>query len=576
MKSIRLLVLLGCLTSCARLFAQLDETPEQHAQRMAWWREARFGMFIHWGIYSVPAGIWNGQKIDHIGEWIMHDAKIPVAEYAAFAAKFNPVKFDADAWVRTAKAAGMKYIIITAKHHDGFAMFDTGVSTYDIVDATPFKRDPLKELAAACAREGIRLGFYYSQAQDWHHAGGAARGGHWDKAQDGSMDAYLKNVAYPQVKELLTKYGPVAVLWWDTPEGMTQERAAMLAPLLNLQPGIISNNRLGGGFMGDTETPENRVPATGYPGDWEACMTMNDTWGFKSWDENWKSSETLIRTLIDIASKGGNYLLNVGPTSLGEIPPASVTRLSEIGRWMNAYGEAIYGTSASPFLRLSWGRATRKGDKLYLHVFAWPSDGKLVVPMRGVPARAHLMSGGGDGLKFTGSATGLTISVPPDAPNSIASVIVLEGVHEIDPLPPAPLAPNQAGILELQGDEAKLTGPGLRVTGNTRLQLSGWRDTGASATWEVQVPTTAEYEVTALAQFHSRSMGAEFSLVAGESRLGGVVGGEPSDQFTDRVLGRIIIPGGVPVKLTLSASKLPGGEFIALRTLKLRPTTTPK
>lgn len=573
MKTIRLVLLLSCLISIPRLHAGSDETPEQHAQRMAWWREARFGMFIHWGIYSVPAGIWQGQKIDHIGEWIMHDARIPVAEYASYAAGFNPVKFDAEAWVRTAKAAGMKYIIITAKHHDGFAMFDTAASTYDIVDATPFKRDPLKELAAACAREGIRLGFYYSQAQDWHHAGGAARGGHWDKAQEGSMDAYLKNVAYPQVKELLTKYGPVAVLWWDTPEGMTQERAATLAPLLSLQPGIISNNRLGGGFLGDTETPENRVPATGYPRDWEACMTMNDTWGFKSWDDNWKSSEALIRTLVDIASKGGNYLLNVGPTALGEIPAPSLERLRDVGTWMNKHSEAIYGTTASPFLRLGWGRTTRKGDTLYLHVFSWPADGKLVVPMRGVPSSARLLSGTGEKLTYATSASGLTVTVPRKAPDPVASVIVLEGMNNIDPLPPPPLAPDSAGHLELQGDEALLSGPGLRVTGNTRLQLSDWRDMRAAATWEVQVPVTAEYEVTALAQYHARSLGAVYVLAAGESSLEGTISGVAGDQFVARTLGHITLPGGRPVKLTLRTTNLPGGEFISLRTLQLRPVT---
>src|SRR3954466_14751347 len=297
------------------------ETLADHDARMKWWREARFGMFIHWGIYSVPAGVHKGKEMGpRIGEWIQQEMKIPVAEYAEYAQQFNPVKFDGDAWVRLAKEAGMKYIVITSKHHDGFAMFKSAASPFNIVDATPYHRDPLKELAAACQREGIKLGFYYSQAQDWHHAGGAARRGRWDPAQEGDMTEYIKNIAVPQVREILTKYGPIAVLWWDTPDNppfmMTRERADLLAPLLKLQPGIITNNRLGGGYMGDTETPENRVPATGYPRDWELCMTMNDTWGFKSYDTNWKSGEQLIRQLVDTASKGGNLLLNVGPTSL--------------------------------------------------------------------------------------------------------------------------------------------------------------------------------------------------------------------------------------------------------------------
>ena len=254
-------------------------------------------MFIHWGVYSVPAGTYQGKKIGGIGEWIMNNGRIPVAEYAGYAKEFNPTKFDADEWVETAQAAGMKYMVITAKHHDGFAMFHTKVDGYNIYDATPFNRDPLAELAAACRKHGMKLGFYYSQCQDWHHPGGEAlHGGHWDKAQDGDFDEYLNDVAIPQVKELLTNYGPVSVLWFDTPTKlMTRQRAAEFLPLLDLQPRIIVNNRLGGGFKGDTETPEQHIPPRGYPGrDWETCMTINDTWGYKSYDANFKSTQTLL------------------------------------------------------------------------------------------------------------------------------------------------------------------------------------------------------------------------------------------------------------------------------------------
>ena len=233
---------------------------------MAWWREARFGMFIHWGVYSVPAGTYNGKQIPGIGEWIMNRGKIPMAEYQAYAKEFNPVKFNADEWVKTAKNAGMKYIVITAKHHDGFAMFDTKASPWNIMQATPFGRDPLKELAAACKKYGIKLGFYYSQAQDWNN-GGSASGGKWDPAQQRDMDDYIDKIAVPQVKELLTHYGEFpAVIWWDTAIDMNSNRAAKLVELLKLKPGIIYNNRLGGGFKGDTETPEQIIPATGYSG----------------------------------------------------------------------------------------------------------------------------------------------------------------------------------------------------------------------------------------------------------------------------------------------------------------------
>ncbi|HEY4787321.1 MAG TPA: alpha-L-fucosidase, partial [Bacteroidales bacterium] len=431
------------------LFAQQQLTRDQ---RMQWWREARFGMFIHWGVYSVPAGVYKGHEMKRGGaEWIMNRMKIPVAEYQQYAKEFNPVKYDADAWVKMAKEAGMKYIVITAKHHDGFAMFKTGASKWNIVDATPYGKDVLKPLAEACKKYGIKLGFYYSQAQDWNNPGGAAarkiasegwdnpdsasidaytkeHSGHWDPAQTtATMAEYIDRVAVPQVKELLTNYGDVAVLWWDTPTNMTDEFAEKLNALLKLQPAIITNDRLKRpNFLGDTKTPEQKIPILSELDgkDWETCMTMNGSWGYKSYDHKWKSTETLVRNLIDIASKGGNYLLNVGPKSDGEFPQESIDHLKEIGVWMKANGEAIYDSKASPLQSLPWGRCTRKetknGTVLYLSVFDWPTNGKLEVPgLKNQVISAKLLTTGVK-LKISASGEGLVIEVPDKAPDTIA------------------------------------------------------------------------------------------------------------------------------------------------------------
>jgi len=479
------LLLASALTPQTSPNPYANETVTQRDARMKWFREARFGMFIHWGVYSVPAGVYDGKEIGGVGERIMNSGKIPVDRYRAYAKEFNPVKYDADKWVQIAKNAGMKYIVITSKHHDGFAMFNSGASDWNIVKATPFGRDPLAELAKACQKHGIRLGLYYSQAQDWNN-GGSAAGGHWDPKQDRDMTDYIQKVAVPQVKEILTKYGKVSVLWWDTLVGITKEQSDMLIPLLKLQPGIIHNNRLGH-YPGDTETPEQYVPATGYPGrDWETCMTMNDTWGFKSTDHNWKSSETLIRTLVDVASKGGNFLLNVGPTSLGEIPNPSVERLASVGEWMRMNSSAIYGTSASPFKKLAWGRYTKvlgkDGASLYLHVFDWPKNGTLLVPGLKSKVGSALLLDGGKKLAFKNTPGGVEISVPTQAPDKISTTIKLMVRGEIKIEQPE-LALKLGTTLTLQPEDAKLHGGIQSEERGGKPNLGFWLDPKDYAEW---------------------------------------------------------------------------------------------
>ncbi len=375
----------------------LTETKAQKEERMKWWKDARFGLFIHWGLYSVPAGEWKGDT-SH-AEWIRTTAQIPIHEYEKFVQQFNPVKFNAEDWVKLAKAAGMRYIVITSKHHDGFCMFNTKQTDFDIM-STPFRRDVMKELSAACKKEGIQLCFYHS-IMDWHHPDYLPRR-EWEKdrpitgANLSNYISYMKN----ELKELLTNYGKIGVLWFDGEweNTWTHEKGKDLYQYVrSLQPSIIINNRVDvgregmqgltkeGEFVGDFGTPEQEIPATGIPGiDWESCMTMNNNWGYNSHDNNWKSSEDLVRKLIDIASKGGNFLLNIGPTSEGVFPDPAIDRLKDIGSWMSVNHESIYQTKASPFKILSWGRCTQKpiagGTRLYLHIFDWPADGKLMVP----------------------------------------------------------------------------------------------------------------------------------------------------------------------------------------------------
>jgi len=434
--------------------AQTTESKSEKDARMEWWREARFGMFIHWGVYSQWGGVYHGHQQARGGaEWIMNRCKIPVAEYQERAKSFDPVKYDPDAWVKLAKEAGMKYIVITAKHHDGFALFDSKASKWNVVDATAYGKDLLKPLAEACRKYGMKLGFYYSQAQDWNNPGGAvarkemregwpnpdsakidaytkAHNGHWDPAQETRTFAkYIDEVAVPQVKELLTNYGDIAVLWWDTPTNMTDDAALKLQALLKLQPNIITNDRLKRpNFPGDTKTPEQKIPTQSELDgkDWETCMTMNGSWGYKSWDHNWKSTETLIRNLVDIASKGGNYLLNVGPKDDGTFPQESIDRLKKIGEWMKVNHEAIYKTKASPVAPFDWGRCTSVKSKnnttLYFSVFNWPADGKLLVPgLKNKILSAKFLAGGNVKAQLVNG--GIQLNVPAKAIDPIATVI---------------------------------------------------------------------------------------------------------------------------------------------------------
>jgi alpha-L-fucosidase len=436
------IILISCNNESSDLTTDKDNLSRQ-SSIPEWFRDGKFGMFIHWGPYSVLGGEWNGKRIKQgdNAEWIMQKLEIPVDEYRKIAATFNPVDFDAEEWVALAKKAGMKYIIITSKHHDGFAMYDSEVSNYNIVDYTPYGRDPLKELSEACAEAGIRFCIYYSHREDWEHP--YAYGNTWDfdssQTKLDTMDypelfrKYLDEKAIPQLKELLTNYGPMGIVWFD--RGMyTQEQGKEFVELIhNLQPDCIVNGRVGHynkELLGDYQSlADNGMPIGGIEEYWETPQTLNDTWGYSKHDNNWKQAEEIIRRMVTIISKGGNYLLNVGPTGEGIIPQPSAEILSRVGKWMDKNSESIYGTSSSPFTyELPWGFCTRKGNLLYLHVFDWPEDGILEVEgLYNDPLEAYLLINKEKQLDIRKESNNkLHINLPESPPDDINTVVVLK------------------------------------------------------------------------------------------------------------------------------------------------------
>jgi alpha-L-fucosidase len=554
-----------------------NETKAHRDARMHWWREARFGMFIHWGLYAQLAGTWDGKKTGGAGEWIMHDMKIPVEAYASNAKNFDPEQFNADQWVGIAKAAGMKYIVMTAKHHEGFAMFHSSTDPFNLWDMTPFKRDPIAEMGAACKRAGLKFGVYYSQAQDWHHAGGAAYGGHWDPMQDGDLHEYVRKVAAPQVKELLTKYKP-AILWWDTSVPMSDEDIKALTASFGADPGLIANNRLGNGIPGDTETPEQYIPPTGYPGkDWETCMTMNDTWGYKSFDNHFKSTEMLIHNLIDIASKGGNYLLNVGPEPTGLIPAPEVERLKEMGEWLGHNGESIYATTASPYKRLPFdGRCTVKGHNLYVNVFAWPEAGLSLAGLQ-TPIRRASVIATGQRLKLTTEPDGSIQIERPSTVDAVSTAIKLElSGPPVVVEPEYLIPPKKGGGFDLSASEATMDGGEIATEVRGRITNIGyWTNKSDAAQWKVR-STGGTFNVALNYSCEPATEGSSFEILVdgADSGVGGVVAKTASwaDYQTMRLSGTLTMtPGNHVIKIV--AKTKPGFAVMNLRKIVLTPVT---
>ncbi len=546
------------LLSAGLLFAALaagqpSQPPLPKEERTRWFREAKFGMFIHWGAYSV------------IGrhEWARHRFQIPQAEYDKYARRFNPVNYDPKLWVDIASNAGCKYMVITSKHHDGFSIWRSRASDYDM-EVTPYGGDPLKMLVEACRKKEMRLGFYHS-IMDWHHKDYLPKRA-WEAAgpkTGGDNNRYV-DFMKAQLNELLTGFGDVSMIWFDGEWEHTlrdlKRDDEIYDYILGLQPNCLINDRLyerAPGNRADFGTPEQFVPATGMkdpagkPILWESCVTINrDSWGYNRYETEFKTTRDLIRMLIEVVSKGGNLLLNVGPTPDGRIQDEFVTRLNAMGRWMKGNSEAIYGTTASPFARLPFfGRATTKGSLLYLHVFEWPADGRLRVPgLKNLVHSAYLVAEPSKKLVTRRADGDILISVPAQAPDETASVVALR----LDGPPvtsPYVIRPDQKGVVRLGAESCEIE---TRFEQRAKLEnalghvfLTNWNRSDDVPTWTFAVPRAGRYRVSVSYGTGRGGQGTEFEIAVGKAALTGKVqntGGEWV--FKSYALGEVQLPAG--------------------------------
>ena len=560
-----------------------------HDRRMGWWRDARLGLFIHWGVYSDLAGVWNGQPVEGYAEHIQRKARIPMDVYRReVAAKFNPTKFNADEWVRLAKEAGMGYLVVTSKHHDGFAMYDSDVSPYNVCAVSAWRRDPMRELKAATQRAGIKLGFYYSQAWDWGEPDGA--GNDWDYQQPGgdlllhggrnwwestpemvaTTAKYVDRKAIPQIQELIAKYDP-ALIWFDTANRLPpSENLRILKATREAGPDVVISSRCVPELADYTSTADRPAELPPCDGDWEAVPTTNESYGYHIADRSHKPVAHFIEILAKTAARGGNVLLNVGPRGDGTIDEADVAILRGIGQWMRVNGQSIHGTTRTPLPVQAWGESTRKDTSLYLHVFDWPTDGKLIVGgLKSNVCHAYLLSDPARAALQVQRAGELdwTIAVPAVAPDETDSVVVLVCDREIACDDRRLLLASRANALRVF--DGQLNGWTIKFGQGKRenAYVEQWCDTGDSVAWHVRVAEAVAFDVAVTFDADDASGGGTFTLgVAGQTLRGAV---EPGKERT-LPLGKVHLKPGSHTIAVIPA-RIAGAELMRLRTVTLRP-----
>lgn len=594
LSKISVLFLIGIINfNCVKQKADVNSKQvlpfsDNREQYLNWFREAKFGMFIHWGPYSMLEGEWNGKQVPvgRNAEWVMKELKIPVHEYRELAHKMNPVKFNAKEWVRLAKNTGMKYIVITAKHHDGFAMYHSRVSSYNIFDWTPFKRDPLQELAKACEEEGIKFCVYYSHREDWDHPGGY--GNNWDYDNDWGMDlydpvkfgSYLEEKAKPQVKELLTNYGELGLVWFD--RGLyTLEQGMEFVNLVNsIQPSALVNGRVGHydqELLGDfTDMSDKGIPPGGLGDYFQTPQTLNETWGYSKFDTRWKSPEMVIRQLVQVVSRGGNYLLNIGPKGNGEIPAPTVEIFSKVGEWIHANGESIYGTSVSPFAELEWGYCTVKGKRLYLFVRDWPVDN--VISLNGLEnsvTSAYLLSNKSEVISVSKTEDKTLLTLPVNLVTEILPVIVLE-LDSSPVVKPSVVHHGVDGQIVLDYSTVKAKGKTVtRFNRKGGFHIAKWTAPGDEAEWILHIDKSGKYRININYAANKEWKGKIFEININKTHIErAVVHTGTWFEFHDFPAGYIEFSEPGEYKLTIRPKTESDTYLMYLRSITLIPVST--